>query len=59
MWDITTQEDKRIIENNAKGVASDFYTPGPLSTMENRAWDFLEWYLETMQRDEGVGIAVK
>ncbi len=52
LWDITTQEDKRIIENNALGVNSNFYTPGPLSNMEDYTWEFLEWYLEAMKDDE-------
>ena len=30
MWDVTTIADKRIIENNQKGVNSRKYSPGPL-----------------------------
>ena len=52
LWDVTTQADKRIIENNAKGVSSKFYRPGPLSDMEDYEWEFVEWYLETMKTGE-------
>jgi len=49
LWDVTTHADKRIIEQNARGVASRFYQPGPLSRMEAYTWRFLEWYLETIK----------
>ena len=52
LWDVTTLADKRIIENNAAGVNSSFYTPGPLSSMENYAWKFIEWYLQTVKVNE-------
>ena len=47
MWDKTTIADKRIIENNQKGVLSSKYQPGPLSKMELGVEDFKNWYLET------------
>ncbi len=49
LWDITTLADKAIIEHNQQGVNSRYYVPGPLSSMENFAWSFLSWYLETMR----------
>lgn len=49
LWDVTTEADKRIIERNAQGVNSRFYEPGPLSTMEKYGWDFLSWYLATLE----------
>jgi len=49
LWDITTQADKRIIENNAAGVRSRFYKPGPYSTMEEYTWKFMNWYLQTIR----------
>ena len=49
LWDITTQADKRIIENNAAGVRSRFYQPGPYSTMEEYTWKFMSWYLQTIR----------
>ena len=45
LWRITSDADKKIIENNAKGVNSKFYTPGPLSEMEEFTTAFIEWYL--------------
>lgn len=50
LWDITTQADQRIIEQNAKGVASRFYVPGPYSKMENQTWKFIEWYLDSLKQ---------
>lgn len=50
LWDVTTHADKKIIEQNALGVASRFYRPGPLSKMEEYTWLFLEWYLDTIRK---------
>ena len=47
LWDKTTIADKRIIEDNQKGVLSSKYQPGPLSTMELGVESFKNWYLET------------
>jgi Rieske 2Fe-2S family protein len=49
LWDITTLADKRIIENNAKGVQSRFYRPGPYSAMEEYTWKFTSWYLQAIK----------
>lgn len=49
LWDVTTAADKRIIENNAKGVSSRYYVPGPLSTMEDFTWKYLSWYLAAIK----------
>ena len=49
LWDVTTHADKAIIERNQQGVNSRYYVPGPLSSMEDYAWSFLSWYLETMR----------
>ena len=48
LWDVTTQADKRIIENNHKGVMSRFYEPGPLSKMESWTNSWNRWYLNTL-----------
>jgi Rieske 2Fe-2S family protein len=50
LWDVTTDADKRIIENNARGVDSRFYEPGPYSQMENYIWKFVSWYRATMEK---------
>lgn len=49
LWDVTTDADKRIIENNAKGVNSRYYVPGPLSQMEDYTWTFMSWYLQAIK----------
>lgn len=50
LWDITTQADKQIIVNNAKGVASKYYAPGHLSEMEAFQQNFINWYLKTLSQ---------
>jgi len=49
LWDVTTVADKRIIENNARGVNSRYYQPGPLSMMEEFTGQFISWYLHTIR----------
>ena len=49
LWDVTTIADKRIIEDNAAGVSSRFYEPGPYTKMEDFARRFIEWYLDAMK----------
>ncbi len=48
MWDVTTIADKRIIEDNQKGVLSKKYIPGPLSEMEKGLEKFKIWYLKQL-----------
>ncbi len=50
LWDVTTQADKNIIERNQQGVNSRYYVPGPFSTMEDFAWDFVSWYINTIKQ---------
>lgn len=45
LWDVTTVQDKRLIERNAAGVRSQSYSPGPYSKLENRTAEFIERYL--------------
>ena len=49
MWDVTTVADKRIIEDNQKGVLSEKYLPGPLSEMEKGLEKFKSWYLKHLE----------
>ncbi len=53
LWDVTTIADKRIIENNQKGVNSKFYQPGPYTMMEDFTRGFIDWYLDTMSKSSG------
>ena len=49
LWDVTTIEDKAIIEYNQAGVSSRFYEPGPYSEMEDFTRRFVDWYLSVMR----------
>ncbi len=49
LWDVTTRADKRIVEDNAAGVASRFYTPGPLVGMERYVSRFIDTYQTTLR----------
>ena len=51
MWDVTTIADKRIIEDNQKGVLSKKYVPGPLSQMEKGLEKFKSWYLRHLENN--------
>ena len=50
MWDKTTIADKKIIEDNQKGVLSKKYEPGPLSQMEKALDNFKQWYLKRLDQ---------
>ncbi|APE43230.1 hypothetical protein BOO69_07235 [Sulfitobacter alexandrii] len=52
LWDVTTKSDKRIVEDNARGVASRHYRPGPLVPMERYVARFIDAYQTTLQRYE-------
>ena len=45
LWQVTSIEDKQIIERNQEGVNSRYYEPGPYSLQETYASRFVEWYL--------------
>ncbi len=45
LWQVTSLEDKQIIERNQEGVNSRYYEPGPYSLQESYARRFVEWYL--------------
>tara|TARA_B100000575_G_scaffold60490_1_gene45901 strand:+ start:3651 stop:4901 length:1251 start_codon:yes stop_codon:yes gene_type:complete len=49
LWHETTLADKRIIEDNQKGVLSKEYIPGPLSKMEVGLEKFKNWYLQILK----------
>ena len=54
LWDVTTHADKTIIERNQQGVNSRYYVPGPFSSMEDYAWEFVSWYIDTMKKSNAV-----
>lgn len=45
MWDVTTVQDKRIVEENAAGVRSSAYRPGPYTPLETQTDWFVRTYL--------------
>ena len=49
VWDATNDQDRRLAEENQRGVNSIAYEPGPYSeTFEFGIIDFLDWYSERM-----------
>jgi Rieske 2Fe-2S family protein len=48
LWDITTQQDLRIIQANQAGVASAFYKPGPYMVPEAHTRGLVDWYLSSL-----------
>jgi phenylpropionate dioxygenase-like ring-hydroxylating dioxygenase large terminal subunit len=49
MWDVTTLQDKIIVERNAEGVRSLSYVPGPYSaTLEQGPAHFVSGYLKEL-----------
>lgn len=45
LWQVTTLADKRITEDNQKGVNSRYYEPGPYAPVEQNAIAWIDWYL--------------
>lgn len=45
VWDATLKQDKKITENNQRGVLSRGYQPGPYALSEARVNTFIQWYL--------------
>ena len=50
LWHVTTLADKEIITNNARGVQSKYYEPGPFARMEIAERIYTEWLLQELQR---------
>lgn len=49
MWDVTTVQDKKIVEDNADGIASRAYRPGPYTPLESQTAFFVATYLSEMR----------
>jgi len=49
LWDVTTVQDKAIVELNAQGVRSRAYTPGPYSTLEPGPAALIHRYLRHLE----------
>lgn len=51
VWTETNQQDRRIVEENARGIGSPAYEPGPYCARdEGGVVQFVEWYSSAMQR---------
>ena len=51
-WQLTSEQDWRICENQQRGVTSSAYMPGPYSTYKEYNVDsFVRWYLKMLIRD--------
>jgi Rieske 2Fe-2S family protein len=50
MWDVTTKQDKQLIEDNAAGVRSRAYRPGPYTALESQSAQFVQTYVEAMRK---------
>ncbi len=50
LWDITTKADLTIVVNNARGVHSRYYEPGPFSRMEKAERVYTEWILQQLRQ---------
>ncbi|GED21376.1 aromatic ring-hydroxylating oxygenase subunit alpha [Halomonas halmophila] len=49
VWDATNDQDRRLAEENQRGINSTAYQPGPYSeTFEFGVIDFVKWYSERM-----------
>lgn len=50
VWIETNNQDRRIVEDNASGVASPAYLPGPYSAVhEGGVMQFVDWYARTIE----------
>lgn len=51
VWDETNDEDRRIVEDNQRGIMSPAYEPGPYSEVqESGVIQFIDWYADTLTR---------
>lgn len=50
VWTATNTEDRRIVEENQRGIASPAYRPGPYSRIqEGGVNQFVDWYCRSLQ----------
>jgi len=54
------EEDHEIAEDQAKGIMSSRYQPGPYSPVKEKLVEhFVGWYIEQMAIQKGCGIQVQ
>ena len=51
VWTATNDQDRRIVEENQRGVSSLAFEPGPYNALhEGGVMQFVEWYAAAMER---------
>jgi glycine betaine catabolism A len=51
VWNATNEQDRRIVEENQRGICSPVFEPGPYSPVhEGGVMQFVEWYCAASQR---------
>ncbi|WP_299132424.1 aromatic ring-hydroxylating dioxygenase subunit alpha [uncultured Amaricoccus sp.] len=59
VWIATNDEDRRVVEENQKGINSPAYVPGPYSAIqEDGVIQFVDWYCRTLGDRVGGGAAM-
>jgi Rieske 2Fe-2S family protein len=54
VWNATNDQDRRIVEENQRGIGSPAYEPGPYAAAdEGGVMQFVNWYCESMERALG------
>ncbi len=54
VWRATNDQDRRVVEENQRGILSPAYEPGPYSPEhEGGVAQFVDWYARTMERAQG------
>jgi Rieske 2Fe-2S family protein len=54
VWDATNDQDRRIVEENQRGVNSPAFEPGPYSPVHESSVDqFVDWYVGALLRSSG------
>ncbi|WP_370225996.1 aromatic ring-hydroxylating oxygenase subunit alpha [Pararhodobacter marinus] len=49
VWEATNDEDRRVVEDNQRGINSPAYEPGPYSPIqESGVRQFVDWYCDTL-----------
>ncbi|ANG61619.1 Rieske (2Fe-2S) protein [Marinobacterium aestuarii] len=60
VWDATNEQDKRLAEENQRGINSMAYQPGPYSeTYEFGVINFIDWYSDKLQEHLGESAPAK
>ncbi|HEV2673604.1 MAG TPA: SRPBCC family protein, partial [Aliidongia sp.] len=50
VWTATNDQDRRLAENNHRGIRSSAYRPGPFAPSEFMLKNFSDWYAGKLER---------